>query len=65
MTVSTENDPPPPSAKSSNSKFLVQIQIGQNFEFEFVPRDTKESELLDLVDIRRGSFSVETVIAYL
>jgi len=30
--------------------------------FEFVPRDTEESEFLDVVDFRGVAFSVETVI---
>jgi len=31
--------------------------------FEFVPRDTKESEFLDLVDFGGVAFSVESVVS--
>jgi len=40
----------------------VQIQIGPNFQFESVPRDTKESEFLDSVDFGGVAFSVESVM---
>ena len=40
----------------------VQIQIKAKFQLEFLPRDTKESGFLDLVNFRGVSFSVETVI---
>jgi len=62
MTVSTEIEPPLQSAKSSNLKFLVQIQIAPHICVEFVLQDTKEFELLDSVDIWGSSISVETVI---
>jgi len=40
----------------------VQIQIEPRFQFEFVPRDTEESEFVDLVDFADVAISVETVI---
>ena len=45
--------------------FAVQIQINPKSQFEFVPRDTKESAFLDWVgfgDVAFVAFSVETVI---
>jgi len=60
MTVSTEDAATPKSNKCRNSNSLVQIQIKS--KFEFVPRDTKESEFFDLVDFGGAAFSVETVI---
>ena len=56
MTVSTEHNPLPQSAESIDSKFLVRIQIGPNLWVEPVPRDIKESEFPDLVDIRGFRF---------
>jgi len=56
MTVSTENATPPKSTKSRNSKSSVQIQIKSQSQFEFVPRDTEESEFLDLVDFGAAAF---------
>jgi len=50
------------STKSRYSFFSVQTQIQANSQFEFVLRDTKESELLHLVDCGGVAFSVETVI---
>jgi len=41
MTDSIQNATPPKSTRSKNS---VHIQIAPNFQFEFVPRDTKESQ---------------------
>ena len=40
----------------------VQIQMKSRSQFEFVPRDTEESEFLDLVGFGGDTFSVETVI---
>jgi len=40
---------------------LGQIQIGPNFRFESVGRDTEESEFLDSVDFGAVALSVETV----
>ena len=62
MIVSTENATPPKSAKSRISNFRVQTQLKPKSEFEFVPRNTKKSEYLDLVDFGGVAFSVETVI---
>jgi len=50
MTLSSENATPLKSTKSRNSDFTVQIQIKPKSQFEFVARDTGESEFLDLVD---------------
>ena len=47
MTVSTEDTTPPNSIISRNSISSVQIQIKSKSQFEFVPRDTEESEFLD------------------
>ena len=65
---SAEHAPPPKSTKSRfggiwgypNSS--VQTQILLKFQFEFVLRDTEESELLNLLDFGGVAFSVETVI---
>jgi len=62
MTVSSENATPPKSTESRNSNFSVQIQIQPTSRFEFVPRDTGESEFLDLVDCGDVAFSVESVV---
>ena len=62
MTFPTENAYPPKSTISENSNFLVQIQIKSKFQLAFVPRDTEESEFLDLVDFGGVAISVETVI---
>ena len=50
MTDSTENTTPPKSTKSRNSNPAVPIQIKPKSQFEFVSRDTEESESLELVD---------------
>ena len=50
MTDSTTNAAPPKSTKSRNSDSSVQIQIKPKSKFEFVPRDSEDSEFLDLVD---------------
>ena len=63
MTDSTENHATPSeSTKSRNSNSSVQNQIKPNFQPEFVPRDTEESEIFDLVDFGGVAFSVATVI---
>jgi len=59
MTLSTENSKTPKSTKSRNSNCSVKIQMKPNSEFEFVPRDSKESEFLDLVDF--GGYGVATL----
>ena len=51
MTVSTENAIPQQSTKSNNSNSSVQIQIQPRSRFECAPKDTEESEYLDLVDV--------------
>jgi len=53
---------PPESTKSRNSNFSLQIQIESKSQVEFVPRDTEESEFLDLVDFGGVAFSVETFV---
>jgi len=62
MTLPTENATPPKSTKSRNSNSSVQIQIKSKSQFEFVPRDTEESKVLDLVDFGVVAISVETVL---
>jgi len=61
VTCSTENATPPKST-SRNSNSSVQNQIKLKSPFEFVPRNTEKSEILDLVDFRSVAISVETVI---
>jgi len=56
------NCTPPNSTKSRNSKASVQTQIKSKSQFEFVPRDTEESEFLDLVDFGGVAISVETFL---
>jgi len=56
------NCTPPNATKSRNSNALVQTQIKSKSQFEFVPRDTEESEFLDLVVFGDVAISVETVI---
>jgi len=50
MIVSTKNATPLKSTASKNPNSSVPIQIGLNFQFEIVLRDTSESEFLDSVD---------------
>jgi len=45
-----------------NLKFLVQIQVRPKSQFDSVPRDTEESELLDFVGFGGVAISVGTVI---
>jgi len=62
MTDSTENHATPSeSTKSRNSNSSEQNQIKPNFQPEFVPRDTEESEFFDLVDFGGVAFSVAKV----
>jgi len=63
MTDSTENATHPKSTKSRNPNSSVQIQVQSKSQFEFVPRDTEESEFLDLVNFGNVAFSMETVIS--
>jgi len=62
ITVSTENATSPKSTISKNSNLSVQIQIKPKSHLEFVLRDTKESEFLDLVDFGEVAKLVESVI---
>ena len=62
MTNSIENATLPKTTKPYNPKSWVQIQIRQDFEFEFVLRETKESVFFDLLDLGSITFSVESVI---
>jgi len=57
MTDSTENATHPKSIESKNSDLSVYIQIGPNFQFEFVPRNTVESGFVDVTDFGGGNFS--------
>jgi len=50
----------PPKSENSNSS--VQPQNKPRSHFEFVPRDTEDSRILDLLDFGCVAFSVETVI---
>ena len=61
MTDSTENTAPPKSTETRNSNSSVQIQIKSKSQFEFVPRDTEKSAILDLADFGGVAISVETV----
>jgi len=50
------------SVETKNSlNSSVQIQIQPKSQLECVPRDTEESEILDMVDFRDVVISVETV----
>ena len=62
MTFCTENATTPKSTKSRSSNLSVQIQIKPKSQGDFVPRDTKKAEFLDLVDFEGVAISVETVI---
>jgi len=53
-------------AKSRNSNSSLQIQMESKFQFEFVPRDTENSEFpttksLDLADFGGVAIAVEKV----
>jgi len=61
MKLSTKNATPPKVTKSRNSNSSVRIRIKPKI-WEFVPRDTEESEFLDLAGFGDAAFSVETVI---
>ena len=65
MTVSTEDATPPKSTKSRNSNVSVPIQIKSKSQFDFVLRDTEESESLGVVDFGGAAFSVETGVTQL
>jgi len=60
LTDSPEIATPPKFTRSRNSNSVVRIQIKPKSQSEFLPRDTKNSEFLDLVDIWDVTFSVET-----
>jgi len=62
LTYSTENATPLKSSRFKNSNSSVRIQIKRKSRFEFLPRDTEDSELLDLMDFGDVAFSVETAI---
>ena len=62
MNLSTENAATPKSTKSRHSDSSVKIQIKPTFDFEFVPRDTEKSEILDLVDVGGVTISAGAVI---
>ena len=62
MTLSTEKATPPKSTKSRHPQSSVQIEMKPKSELEFVPRDSEESEFLDLMDYENVAFSLETVI---
>jgi len=62
MTDSSENATPQKSIKPRSSNSLVQIHIKQEFQFEFVPRNTEESEFHDLVDFGDVAISVQSVV---
>jgi len=50
LTFCTENATPPKSTKSRDSNPSVHISFRPKSLFEFVPRDTEKSEVLDLVE---------------
>jgi len=62
-TYSTGRASPPNSTKSRNSNSSVQIQINPRSRFESVPRNTKKSVFLNLVDFGGVPISVKTVIS--
>ena len=62
MADSTQITTPLKSTESRNSIPAVQIWIKPKTQFEFVPRDTKTCEFLDLVDFGGVAISVETAI---
>ena len=62
-TYSTGRASPPNSTKSRNSNSSVQIQINPRSRFESVPRNTKKSVFLNLVDFGGAPISVKTVIS--
>jgi len=57
MTNSTEIATLPKATGSRNSDSSVHIQIRLKFQFEFVPRETEESEFVDSVDFGRVASS--------
>jgi len=59
MTDSTENATPPKSTESRNSKSLLQIQIKNKSQSEFVPRNTEEFEFVDMVDFGNVAFTMK------
>ena len=64
MTHSTANATPPKSSKLRESNSVANNSNDTKFESEFVPRDSKESEFLNLVDFGEVVISVETVITF-
>ena len=62
MTDSTESATTPKSTESKSSQFSVQVSMKPKSQLEFVPRDFKESEFLDLVDFGDVAFSLEAVL---
>jgi len=62
MTDCTENAAPPKSTKSRNPNFSIPLQVKPTSQYECVPRDTEESEVLDMEDFGDVTFLVETVI---
>jgi len=63
--VSSENATRSKPTKSTKSNFVVQIQMKSKSQFDFVPRDTEESELMDLVDFLGVAISVGTYNSFL
>ena len=61
-TISTGNTAFPKSTRSRNSNSSVHIQIIPKSQHEFVPRDTDQSEVLELVEFGGVAISGETVI---
>jgi len=61
MTNPTASAAPTQPTESRNSNSSVQIQIKPASQFEFVPRDTKKSEILKMADFGYAAFSVETL----
>jgi len=62
MTDSTENATSSKSTKSRYSNSSATIQIESKSQFQIVPRDTENSECLDLADFGDVAFSVEMII---
>jgi len=60
--VSTENATPSTSTRSRNPQSSVQIWMIPKSQLESVPRDSEDSEFLELVGFGDVIFSVETVM---
>ena len=62
MIDSTQIATPPKSTQSKHSNSSVQIQINPKSQVEFAPRDTENSEFLDVGDFGGIAISVEPIV---